>query len=193
MLSEEGLAEATGMAILNANYMATRLSEGYPILFTGKNGNCAHEFIVDLRGFKSYGIVEEDVAKRLQDYGFHSPTMSWPVGGTIMVEPTESEDKAEMDRFCDAMLKIRREIEDIVSGAVDVEHSPLKGAPHTAAMVTAETWSKPYSRETAAYPAYWVKQRKFWPRIGRVDNVYGDRNLVCSCPPMEVYMDVPVK
>ena len=193
MLSEEGLAEATGMAILNANYMANRISEGYPILFTGKNGNCAHEFIVDLRGFKSYGIVEEDIAKRLQDYGFHSPTMSWPVGGTIMVEPTESEDKAEMDRFCEAMLLIRREIEDIVSGAIAVEDSPLKGAPHTAAMVTAETWSKAYSRETAAFPAYWVKQRKFWPTIGRVDNVYGDRNLVCSCPPIEVYMDVPVK
>ncbi len=193
MLSEEGLREATGMAILNANYMASRLSEGYPILYTGKNGNCAHEFIVDLRGFKSYGIVEEDVAKRLQDYGFHSPTMSWPVGGTIMVEPTESEDKAEMDRFCDAMLMIRREIEDIVSGAVSFEESPLKGAPHTAAMVTAETWNKTYSRETAAFPAPWVKARKFWPTIGRVDNVYGDRNLVCSCPPMEVYMDVPVK
>ena len=193
MLSTEGLKEATGMAVLNAYYMAARLAEGYPVLYTGKNGNCAHEFIIDLRGFKSYGIVEEDVAKRLQDYGFHSPTMSWPVGGTIMVEPTESEDKAEMDRFCDALLLIRREIEDVVSGAVAVEESPLKKAPHTAAMIAAEEPCFSYSREVAAYPAPWLKKNKFWPTIGRVDNVYGDRNLVCTCPPMEVYMDVPVK
>ena len=181
------------MAVLNANYMANRLAEGYPILYTGKNGNCAHEFIIDLRGFKSYGIVEEDVAKRLQDYGFHSPTMSWPVGGTIMVEPTESEDKAEMDRFCEAMLYIRREIEDVVSGAVSIDESPLKKAPHTAAMIAADPSPFSYSREVAAYPAPWLKKTKFWPTIGRVDNVYGDRNLVCTCPPMEVYMDVPVK
>ena len=193
MLSTEGLKEATGMAVLNANYMANRLAEGYPILYTGKNGNCAHEFIIDLRGFKSYGIVEEDVAKRLQDYGFHSPTMSWPVGGTIMVEPTESEDKAEMDRFCEAMLYIRREIEDVVSGAVSIDESPLKKAPHTAAMIAADPSPFSYSREVAAYPAPWLKKTKFWPTIGRVDNVYGDRNLVCTCPPMEVYMDVPVK
>jgi glycine dehydrogenase len=191
MLSTSGLKEATGMAVLNANYMATRLSEGYPILYTGTNGTCAHEFIIDLRAFKSYGIVEEDVAKRLQDYGFHSPTMSWPVGGTIMVEPTESEDKAEMDRFVQAMLYIRREIEDVVSGAVSVDDSPLKRAPHTAGMIAADPSPFPYSRDQAAYPAPWLRKSKFWPTIGRVDNVYGDRNLVCTCPPMEVYMDVP--
>jgi len=193
MLGTQGLMEATGMAILNANYMAKRIEEGYEILFRGINGQCAHEFIIDLRDFKSYGIVEEDVAKRLQDYGFHSPTMSWPVGGTIMVEPTESEDKAEMDRFCNAMLSIRKEIEDVVAGAVLVKDSPLKGAPHTQDMVTAEVWDKVYSRETAAFPAHWVKENKFWPTVGRIDNVYGDRNLVCSCPPVESYVEVEVE
>ncbi len=190
MLGDAGLKESTSMAILNANYMAKRIEEGYDILFRGANGQCAHEFIIDLRAFKSYGIVEEDVAKRLQDYGFHSPTMSWPVGGTIMVEPTESEDKAELDRFCDAMLSIRKEIEDVVTGAVLPKDSPLKGAPHTQDMVTAEVWNKSYSRETAAYPAPWVKANKFWPTVGRIDNVYGDRNLVCSCPPVESYVEV---
>jgi len=192
MLGTKGLMESTGMAILNANYMAKRIEEGYEILFRGANGQCAHEFIIDLRDFKSYGIVEEDVAKRLQDYGFHSPTMSWPVGGTIMVEPTESEDKAEMDRFCNAMLSIRKEIEDVVTGAVLAKDSPLKGAPHTQDMVVADVWDKVYSRETAAFPAPWVKENKFWPTVGRIDNVYGDRNLVCSCPPVESYVEVEV-
>lgn len=192
MLGEEGLKEATGMAILNANYMAKKLEQGYDVLYRGSKGQCAHEFILDLRSFKPYGIVEEDIAKRLQDYGFHSPTMSWPVGGTIMVEPTESEDKAEMDRFCEAMLGIRREIEDIVQGKMTAEESPLKKAPHTQAMVfDDEFYTKyKYTREVAAYPAPWVRGNKFWPTTGRVDNVYGDRNLVCSCPPVESYITV---
>lgn len=188
MLGESGLREATGMAILNANYMANRIEAGYDILFKGTNGQCAHEFIMDLRPFKEHGVVEEDVAKRLQDYGFHSPTMSWPVGGTLMVEPTESEDKAELDRLCDAFLMIRKEIEDVVSGKISIADSPLKGAPHTADMVTAVDWSKSYSRECAAFPAPWLNAgNKFWPTVGRIDNVYGDRNLVCTCPPISVY------
>ena len=185
---EPGLRTATEMAILNANYMATRISEGYNVLFRGAQGQCAHEFILDLRPFKQHGIVEEDVAKRLMDYGFHSPTMSWPVPGTLMVEPTESEDKGEMDRFCDAMLSIRREIADVVEGRVRAEDSPLTHAPHTMDMIATEDWNKPYSRQTAAFPAPWVTPaRKFWPTVGRIDNVYGDRNLVCTCPPMSAY------
>jgi glycine dehydrogenase len=191
MLGEAGLREATSMAILNANYMAKRIEGGYDVLFKGANGQCAHEFILDLRPFKSAGIVEEDVAKRLQDYGFHSPTMSWPVGGTLMVEPTESEDKAELDRFCDAMLAIRKEIEDVVSGKVAANDSPLKGAPHTVDMITTADWNKPYTRQTAAFPAPWINAgNKFWPTVGRIDNVYGDRNLVCTCPPISVYESV---
>jgi len=188
MLGESGLKEATGMSILNANYMAKRIESKYDILFKGTNGQCAHEFIMDLRPFKEYGIVEEDVAKRLQDYGFHSPTMSWPVGGTLMVEPTESEDKTELDKLCDAFLMIREEIDDVVSGKVAIENSPLKGAPHTADMIADEQWDKPYSRQVAAFPAPWISgANKFWPTVGRIDNVYGDRNLVCTCPPMSVY------
>jgi glycine dehydrogenase len=191
MLGEPGLREATGMAILNANYMAKRIESGYTVLYKGSNGQCAHEFIIDLRPFKEHGIVEEDVAKRLQDYGFHSPTMSWPVPGTLMVEPTESEDKQELDRFCDAMLMIRREIEDVVKGIVVATDSPLKHAPHTMDIVSADNWTRAYSRKTAAFPAPWVnEQTKFWPTVGRIDNVYGDRNLVCSCPPISVYENV---
>ena len=193
MLGEAGLREATGMAILNANYMAKRIEEGYTVLYKGSNGQCAHEFILDLRPFKNAGIVEEDVAKRLIDYGFHSPTMSWPVGGTLMVEPTESEDKAELDRFCDAMLLIRKEIQDVMDGVIAVEDSPLKHAPHTMEAVTATEWDRKYSRATAAFPAPWTNEsNKFWPTVGRIDNVYGDRNLVCSCPPVSVYESVPV-
>jgi len=191
MLGEPGLREATGMAILNANYMAKRLEENgnYNILYKGKNGQCAHEFIVDLRPFKAIGIVEEDVAKRLQDYGFHSPTMSWPVPGTLMVEPTESEDKAELDRFVDALLSIRQEIRDIEEGRIAAADSPLKHAPHTVDVVTATEWTRKYSRTTASFPAPWTTpSTKFWPTVGRVDNVYGDRNLVCSCPPLTDYM-----
>jgi len=190
MCGPDGLKEATGIAILNANYMATRLSGAYDILYKGVNGQVAHEFILDLRPLKaSTGVSEEDVAKRLQDYGFHSPTMSWPVTGTLMVEPTESEDLAELDRFCDAMLAIRAEIDEVASGKIALEDSPLRLAPHTLDVVTAMDWDRKYTRGTGAYPAPWSKENKFWPTINRVDNVYGDRNLVCTCPPIELYMD----
>jgi glycine dehydrogenase len=191
MLGAAGLQEATGMAILNANYMAKRLEQSYSILFRGRNGQCAHEFILDLRPFKAHGIVEEDVAKRLQDYGFHSPTMSWPVVGTLMFEPTESEDKAELDRLVDSLLLIRAEIEDVVTGRVAVHDSPLKHAPHTMDMVMQSTWDKVYSREQAGFPAPWCNpSRKFWPTVARIDNVYGDRHLVCTCPPVSAYEPV---
>eukprot|EP00978_Attheya_sp_CCMP212_P006946 scaffold16220_cov51-Attheya_sp.AAC.9 len=190
MNGAEGLKSATGHAILNANYMAARLNGAYDVLFTGKNGQCAHEFILDLRPLKAAtGITEEDVAKRLQDYGFHSPTMSWPVTGTLMVEPTESEDLAELDRFCDAMLAIRAEIDDIGSGRIALEDSPVRNSPHTMDDMLSETWDRPYNRETGAYPAPWSRVNKFWPTCKRVDNVYGDRNLVCTCPPLSVYED----
>jgi len=190
MMGEAGLTQATKIAILNANYMATRLSKHYTILFTGKNGTCAHEFIIDLRDFKNTAnIVEEDIAKRLQDYTFHSPTMSWPVGGTIMVEPTESEPLYEMDRFCDAMISIRAEIAEIEAGLVDKKDNLLKNAPHTQDMVISTEWTRPYSREKAAFPMPYLKQSKFWPTTGRLDNVFGDRNVICSCPPLSDYSD----
>jgi glycine dehydrogenase len=188
MLGESGLKEATSVAILNANYMAKRLEGSYGILFRGKNAKCAHEFIMDLRPFKEHGITEEDVAKRLQDYGYHSPTMSWPVAGTLMIEPTESESREELDKFCNAMLSIRSEIEDVVQGRIPAAESPLKHAPHTMDMVYAEPWTRQYSRKVAGFPAPWTNpESKFWPTVGRVDNIYGDRNLVCSCPPMSTY------
>jgi glycine dehydrogenase len=194
MLGEPGLKWATGQAILNANYMAARLNGAYDILYVGANGQCAHEFILDLRPLKaSTGVTEEDVAKRLQDYGFHSPTMSWPVAGTLMVEPTESEDLQELDRFCDAMLSIRKEIDDIGSGRIAYEDSPLHNAPHTMDDLVSESWNRTYSRDVACYPAPWIRANKFWPSCGRVDNVYGDRNLVCTCPPLEAYQDDDVK
>lgn len=190
MLGAEGLKLATSSAILNANYMAARLNGAFDVLFTGTNGQCAHEFIIDLRPLKSAtGVTEEDVAKRLQDYGFHSPTMSWPVTGTLMIEPTESEDLFELDRLCDALLSIRSEIDDIGSGRIGLEHSPLRHAPHTIDDLVSDKWDRPYSRETGVYPAPWVRANKFWPSCGRVDNVYGDRNLVCTCPPLEAYED----
>lgn len=190
MNGHEGLKKATAFAILNANYMADRLDGAYDVLYRGKNGQCAHEFIVDLRPLKaSAGVTEEDVAKRLQDYGFHSPTMSWPVAGTLMIEPTESEDLAELDRFCDALLAIRAEIDDVGSGRINIEDSPLRNAPHTIDDLLSDKWDKQYSRETAAYPAPWVRTNKFWPTCSRVDNVYGDRNLVCTCPPLEAYTE----
>lgn len=186
----EGLKKSTGVAILNANYMAKRLMGAFDVLFLGKNGQCAHEFILDLRPLKAAtGVTEEDVAKRLQDYGFHSPTMSWPVAGTLMVEPTESEDRAELDRFCDAMLAIRSEIDDIGSGRIQLDMSPLRNAPHTMDVILDDKWNRPYTREVGAYPAPWVRANKFWPTCGRVDNVYGDRNLVCTCPPLSAYED----
>jgi glycine dehydrogenase len=190
LLGREGVRRATEVAILNANYMARRLEEHFDVLFRGKNGRVAHEFILDLRPFrKSSGITEEDVAKRLMDYGYHAPTMSWPVPGTIMVEPTESEAQAELDRFCDALISIRAEIQQIEMGLMDREDNPLKQAPHTAASVLVEDWSHPYTREQAAFPAPWTRDRKFWPTVRRVDNAYGDRNLVCACPPIEAYAE----
>jgi glycine dehydrogenase len=190
MLGEDGLKQATSTAILNANYMAKKLESHYEVVFRSANGTCAHEFIIDMRPFKEVGIVEEDVAKRLQDFGFHSPTMSWPVPGTLMIEPTESESKAEMDRFCEALAVIRREIEDVATGVIAVADSPLKHAPHTVDQVTAAVWDRKYSREQGAFPAPWQqggKNKTYWPSVGRVDNVHGDRHLVCSCPPLSDY------
>ena len=190
LMGSAGLKKATQVAILNANYMAERLSGHYDILYTGRNGRSAHEFVLDARPFKaSAGVTVDDIAKRLMDYGFHAPTMSWPVPGTLMVEPTESESKAELDRFCDAMIRIRDEIRAIEEGRSDAEDNPLKGAPHTAQHICSDDWSHPYSRDEAAYPAPWLRDSKFWPSVGRVDNAYGDRNLVCTCPSVEEFVD----
>jgi glycine dehydrogenase len=191
MLGPEGLRKATAYAILNANYMKAKLEKHYKILYAGKNGSCAHEFIVDLRPFKqSAGIEAEDVAKRLMDYGFHAPTLSFPVPGTIMIEPTESEDKAELDRFCDALISIHNEIEQIATGKSDRTDNPLKNAPHTLQVVTADEWKHGYSRQVAAFPLEYLRADKFWPSVSRVNNTYGDRNLVCTCEPVESYMEV---
>jgi glycine dehydrogenase len=190
MLGNEGVKAATEYAILNANYMRARLEGQYDILYTNNNGQCAHEFIVDLRPFKKSAEVEaEDVAKRLIDYGFHAPTMSFPVAGTIMIEPTESEDKSELDRFCDALLSIREEIKAIEEGRADKKDNALKNAPHTQAVVTADEWKHSYSRQEAAFPLYYVTQNKFWPSVARVNNTHGDRNLICTCEPVESYME----
>jgi glycine dehydrogenase len=180
-----GLTEATKYAILNANYIAKRLKNHFPVLYRGYSGLVAHECILDLRHYKS--VTVEDVAKRLMDFGFHAPTISWPVPGTMMVEPTESESKDELDRFCDALIAIHGEIQAIESGQIDGQNNPLKGAPHTADMLAAENWNRPYSREQACFPAKWLRDYKFWPAVGRIDNVYGDRNLVCSCVGMGAY------
>ncbi len=187
MMGAAGLKRASEIAILNANYTAKRLDPHFPVLFKGKRGLVAHECIVDLRQWKSIGIEVEDVAKRLMDYGFHAPTVSWPVAGTMMIEPTESEPKHELDRFCDAMISIRAEIEGVASGKIDKQHNPLKNAPHTARQIASEKWDRPYSREDAAFPAPWTREHKFWPSVARIDNVYGDRNLFCSCPPIEEF------
>jgi glycine dehydrogenase len=188
MLGADGVRKATEYAILNANYMRARLQDHFEILYTNDNGECAHEFIVDLRPFKKTADIEtEDVAKRLIDYGFHAPTMSFPVPGTIMVEPTESEDKAELDRFCDALLSIRREIALIEEEAIDRKDNPLKNSPHTQFMVCSDDWQKPYSREIAAFPMDYVKYNKFWPTVARVNNTVGDRNLICTCEPVSAY------
>ncbi len=188
MMGADGLTRATEVAILNANYMAARLKEHYPVLYRGAKGRVAHEFILDLRPFKaSAGIEAEDVAKRLMDFSFHAPTMSFPVPGTLMIEPTESETKAELDRFCEAMIAIREEIRAIEEGGIDRQDNPLKNAPHTAEDVMSSEWSRPYTRDQAIFPAPWVKERKFWPYVGRIDNAWGDRNLMCSCPPMDSY------
>ena len=189
MMGGEGLALATKLAILNANYIAKKLETHYPVLYRGQNGLVAHECILDTRTVKSAAGVEvEDMAKRLMDYGFHAPTMSFPVAGTMMVEPTESESKVELDRFIEAMIGIRHEIAAIERGEVDRENNVLKRAPHTAAHVTSDTWDRPYTREQAAYPTAWTRQRKFWPTVGRIESAFGDRNLVCACPPMEEYV-----
>jgi glycine dehydrogenase len=185
MMGPGGLKRASETAILNANYIAKRLDPHFPVLFKGKRGLVAHECIVDLRQWKSAGIEVEDVAKRLMDYGFHAPTISWPIAGTMMIEPTESESKDELDRFCDAMISIRSEIDAVANGEIDKRNNPLKNAPHTARQIASEKWDRPYSREQGAFPAPWTQDFKFWPAVARIDNVYGDRNLFCSCPPIE--------
>jgi glycine dehydrogenase len=187
MMGAEGLKRASEVAILNANYIAKRLDRYFPVLFKGKRGLVAHECILDLRQWKSAGIEVEDVAKRLMDYGFHAPTISWPVAGTMMVEPTESEAKHELDRFCDAMISIHAEIHSIANGKADRKNNLLKNAPHTARQIASDKWDRPYSREQAAFPAPWTREHKFWPAVARIDNVYGDRNLFCSCPPVEEF------
>jgi glycine dehydrogenase len=191
MMGARGLTEATQRAILNANYIARRLDPYFPVLYRGTGGWVAHECIIDLRAWKKEGIEVEDVAKRLMDYGYHAPTMSWPVAGTLMIEPTESESKTELDRFCDTLIAIHGEMDRIAKGQLDRANNPLKHAPHTASVVTADDWSRPYSRELAAFPTPWVRANKFWPSVGRVDNVYGDRNLVCSCVGMDAYSTTP--
>jgi glycine dehydrogenase len=193
MMGGEGLTHATKIAILNANYVAKRLEEHYPVLYKGKHGTVAHECIVDPRALKgSSGVEVEDIAKRLMDYGFHAPTVSFPVAGTLMIEPTESEPKAELDRFCEALIAIREEIREVELGIADRQDNPLKHAPHPASRVIADSWSHAYSREKAAYPALWVRAHKFWPSVGRVESAYGDRNLVCSCPPTDAYAEANV-
>jgi glycine dehydrogenase len=188
MLGLDGMTDATRYAILNANYIKSRLEPHYPVLYTRRNGRVAHEMIFDLRQLKAAsGIDETDVAKRLMDYGFHAPTVSFPVAGTLMVEPTESEPVEELDRFCDAMIAIRGEIQAVIEGKADPKDNVLKNAPHTASAIAANDWRHPYSREQAAYPLPFLRAAKFWPSVGRIDNPYGDRNLMCSCPPIEAF------
>ncbi|MGH9371875.1 MAG: aminomethyl-transferring glycine dehydrogenase subunit GcvPB, partial [Vicinamibacterales bacterium] len=190
MLGGPGMTEATRHAILNANYIKARLRGHYGELYANHNGRVAHELIFDLRPFKhgsGASVDEQDVAKRLMDYGFHAPTVSFPVAGTMMIEPTESESKEELDRFCDALISIRREIQEVLDGQVDARDNLLKNAPHTAEEVTSDTWTHPYSREQAAYPLPYLREAKFWPSVGRIDNPYGDRNLMCACPPIEAF------
>jgi glycine dehydrogenase len=188
MMGGEGLTEATKMAILNANYIKESLKDHYATLYSGSNGRCAHEMILDCREWKKEGVEVGDIAKRLMDFGFHAPTTSFPVVDTLMVEPTESESKAELDRFCEAMIAIRGEIEEVLTGKVDKKDNILKHAPHTAKAVVTSDWTRSYTREQAAYPLPWVRENKFWPAVARVDNVYGDKNLVCACPPVDSYV-----
>jgi len=192
MMGADGLTNATKYAILNANYMKARLEQHYPVLYAGANGRCAHEMILDCRGFKNFGIEVVDIAKRLMDYGFHAPTVSFPVAGTLMVEPTESEPKHELDRFCDALIAIRNEISEVENGNLDKTDNPLKNAPHTAAVVTGNEWNYGYSRQTAAFPLPYVAAYKFWPSVGRVNDSHGDRSLICACPPLESYIEEEV-
>jgi glycine dehydrogenase len=186
MLGAEGLKSSTEYAIVNANYIKERLEGSYPCLYVGEKGRAAHEMIIDCRPFKDHGIEVVDIAKRLMDYGFHSPTVSFPVAGTMMIEPTESESKEEMDRFCDAMISIRKEIQEI---SADEPNNLLKNSPHTLQMITADEWDFPYTRSQAAYPLAFVSDNKFWPTVRRADDAYGDRNLMCTCAPMEEYME----
>jgi glycine dehydrogenase len=189
MMGSSGIRKATEVAILNANYIASRLKDHYQVLFTGAGGRVAHECILDLRHFKArFGISAEDVAKRLMDFGFHAPTLSFPVADTLMVEPTESESKAELDRFCDAMIAIRQEVADVDAGRLDASDNPLRNAPHTAVEIASD-WQHPYTREQAAFPLPWVREAKVWPSVKRIDNAGGDRNLICTCPPMADYDD----
>ena len=189
LMGPDGLRDASLVAILNANYVARRLRTHYPVLYTGPDGLVAHECILDLRPITaSSGVTAEDVAKRLIDYGFHAPTMSFPVAGTLMVEPTESESQAELDRFCDAMIAIRAEIRAVEDGEWPVADSPLRHAPHPAADVTTEAWDRPYSRDRAVFPLDELRDTKYWPPVSRIDNAYGDRNVVCSCPPLDAYV-----
>lgn len=181
MMGPDGLRRASQLAILNANYVAARLAGHYDVLYTGRSGRVAHECILDLRGFKRVGVEAEDVAKRLMDFGFHAPTMSFPVVGTLMVEPTESEDRGELDRFCDAMIAIREEIRAIEAGRIEVDRSALRNAPHTQAEVTGDQWPHDYSRQQAAFPLPYLRDAKVWPSVGRIDNAWGDKNLFCSC------------
>jgi glycine dehydrogenase len=188
MMGGDGLTRATELAILNANYIAKRLADAFPVLYKGDTGLVAHECIIDPRSLKtSAGVEVEDIAKRLMDYGFHAPTVSFPVAGTLMIEPTESEPKAELDRFCDAMIAIREEIAAIERGEMSRDDNPLSNAPHTARHVTQTEWVHPYTRERAAYPVEWLHERKFWPYVGRIESAFGDRNRVCVCPPVEEY------
>jgi glycine dehydrogenase len=190
LMGGTGLVEATKVAILSANYIAHRLKDHYPILYTGTNGNVAHECIIDIRPIKeASGISEEDIAKRLIDFGFHAPTMSFPVAGTLMVEPTESESLAELDRFCDALITIRDEIRAVQDGALDATDNPLVNAPHTLADITVNNWEHAYTREQAAYPVDSLRASKYWPPVNRVDNVYGDRNLYCACPAIDAWRE----
>jgi glycine dehydrogenase len=190
MMGGEGLTYATKVAILNANYVAARLDPHYPVLYKGMNGRVAHECIVDPRALKgSAGIDVEDITKRLMDYGFHAPTVSFPVAGTLMIEPTESEPKGELDRFCDALIAIREEVRAIERGTADRDDNVLKNAPHTMRAVISDTWAHPYGREQAAFPAPWTRERKFWPSVARIESAYGDRHLVCSCLPTDAYAE----
>jgi glycine dehydrogenase len=189
MLGTNGIRKATEYAILNANYMKSKLEKYYKILYSGKSNTCAHEFIVDLRPFKSAGIEAEDVAKRLMDYGFHAPTLSFPVPGTIMIEPTESENKSELDRFCDALINIHNEIKSIENGQSHKSDNVLKNAPHTLIQIASDEWDHAYSRKDAAFPLNYLRENKFWPSVNRVNNTYGDRNLICTCEPVSSYME----
>ncbi|RKY90038.1 MAG: glycine dehydrogenase (aminomethyl-transferring), partial [Ignavibacteriae bacterium] len=194
LMGSKGLTDASKAAIVSANYMMAKLSSEYKVLYTGAGGRVAHELIFDMREFKQTAKVEvEDIAKRLMDYGFHAPTVSFPVAGTLMIEPTESESKAEIDRYCDALISIRNEIRQIEEGKADTDDNLLKNAPHTLQSVIADEWNHSYSREKAAYPLSYIRKNKFWPSVGRIDSAYGDRNLVCACLPVSEYADEPAE